>query len=1672
MKKNYFLIIILLFLVGTLRAQTSTEMFETESNGSASFTDNGVIFNIISHVGTFDIQANFPNTGWNGTANDNRYIDNSNDTASPPSFSIKTTSNLFKVNRFWIYLSALNLDLTVPGTLTITGRLNGITKFTQTKSSGFTTSMTPTNGYTLIDLTNLNGQNYSNIIIDELRITLGGQFRYAGLDAFTWVKDSGVITPDCNLTSSGEKTNVLCKGGNTGTATVTATGGTGTYTYAWSPEVSTSNKATGLTAGTYVCTVSDIKGCTSIQTFTIGEPAAFVVTPSQTNIACNGSQSGSARVTVTGGTAPYTYAWSPSGGTASTATNLKAGNYVLTIKDVNQCQTTQSFTITEPAAITATTTSTNVSCFGGSNGTASVTASGGTVPYSYAWSPVGGTQATATGLLPGDYTVLITDGNACTLTAKVTVAQPSAPLSLTSSKTDVLCNGSANGTATVNVSGGTPGYTYTWTPSVGTGATASGLKVGVYTCLVTDAKGCTISQNFTITQPAALNATTSRTDATCATAGEASVYPTGGTTPYTYLWSTGQSTQTATGLLAGNHSVVVTDANGCTLTRYFTIGTTNTLTATQSQTDVLCNGVSTGSATVVPSGAPGPFSYVWAPSGGTGATASNLSAGNYSVTITSANGCSIVKNFTINEPAALVVTPTQTNVTCNGSSNGSAKVTVTGGTGTYSYAWAPAGGTAATASGLTAGTYTVTIKDANLCQTTQSFTITEPAAITASTTQTNVTTALGANGSATVTVTGGTGAYTYAWSPSGGTAATATGLKGGNYTVTITDANNCSIVKNVTILEPASITGFTAMSKTYGDADFNITAPISNSTGSFSYTSSNPAVASVAGNTITVVKAGTTVITAIQAASGKYSETTATAALTINAKQLTISNASRAKVYGQVLTDGDFAGTITGIQNGDNISVNRTSTGAVATAAKGDYPIMATVVDPDNKIGNYTVTNPNGILTVNAKALTIASADRSKVYGQVLTAADFTGTVTGLENGDNISVTRTSSGAIATATKGDYPIIATVVDPNNKIGNYTVTNPNGTLTVTAKALTIASADRSKVYGQVLTAADFTGTVTGLENGDNISVTRTSSGTIATAAKGDYPIVATVVDPNNKIGNYTVTNPNGTLTVTAKALTIASADRSKVYGQVLTAADFTGTVNGLENGDNISVTRTSTGAVATAGVSTYPIVAAIVDPTNKIGNYTVTNPNGTLTVTAKNLTITADDKEKFAGTANPPLTAGYNGFVNNDDANILTVKPAIVTTATLNSIPGDYPITASGAVAANYNINYVAGNLKVKPGAPTDISLAAVTLLENAVAGTNAGTLSSTSPDASARFAYALVAGTGDTDNASFVIDGNKINTARVLDYETKATYSIRVSSTTQYGLALEKVITINLTDVNEIPTLAAIANQTICYNRTTQTVALTGISAGPEVSQTTSLTVSSNNANLFDRLAVAGSGATGTLTYQAKAGASGTATVTVTVKDNGGIANGGVDTYSRTFLITINALPVLSISSDKGIEISKGETVFLTATGAVNYAWATDNSIVKGAGSATVEIRPRQTTTYTVTGTNASGCSETQSFTITVLDDLAKVKATNILTPNGDGFNDKWVIDNIDFYPNNQVKIFDRTGRLIFAKKGYDNSWDGTLNGIALSEGTYYYVIDFGTDKRVFKGFITIVREN
>ena len=393
-------------------------------------------------------------------------------------------------------------------------------------------------------------------------------------------------------------------------------------------------------------------------------------------------------------------------------------------------------------------------------------------------------------------------------------------------------NGIANGSLQINAYGGLSPYTYTWTPSVGTSATVSGLVPGTYTCVVTDSNANSITKTMTLPSQAALSASISQTNNTVygGATGTASVSVSGGVFPYTYLWSlSGGTAATATGLSAGTFTCTITDDIGATIVKTFTITQPTQLTATTTQTNVSLAGGATGSATVTVSGGVthlstlNPYTYAWSPSGGTAATATGLAAGTFTCKITDANGATLVKTFTITEPTQLTATISQTNNTIYGGTTGTATVTASGGVSPYTYAWSHSGGTAATATALVAGTYSCIITDANGTTLIKTFTITEPTQLTATISQTNNTIYGGATGTATVIASGGVSPYTYAWSPSGGTAATATGLSAGTFTCTITDANGATIVKTFTITQSASATQIPELISPFSNSNFGAT---------------------------------------------------------------------------------------------------------------------------------------------------------------------------------------------------------------------------------------------------------------------------------------------------------------------------------------------------------------------------------------------------------------------------------------------------------------------------------------------------------------------------------------------------------------------------------------------------------------------------------------------------------------------------------------------------------------------------------------------------------------------------------------------------------------------------------------------------------------------------------
>jgi len=619
----------------------------------------------------------------------------------------------------------------------------------------------------------------------------------------------------------------ICDGG----INVSPSGGTPGYTHSWSNGITTPNN-TNLCAGFYTDTITDNNGCVNTFTIAVSNPTGpSGVTPTVNDATCFGSCDGAINVIVIGGVSPFSYAWTsvPAGGpyaNDSTISNLCAGTYSLTVTDATSCQLNTTVIVSEADSIITNPVFTDATCNGNCDGTASVSPNGGTAPYTFAWSN-GQNTSSVSGLCIGAISVIITDANGCTKTENFNIAAPNA-IAATTSQTDATCNGTCDGTATVNPTGGTAPFTYLWDDALAqTTSTANNLCVGTYNVTITDANGCSITVSETIAEPSLIVANEVTTSATCGNSdGSATVTPTGGTAPYTYLWCNGVTSATANALPAGTCSLDITDGNGCTQTFLINISNTVGPTVTVNSTNASCNGICDGTASATVTSGVANYTYFWSPGGQTTSSITGLCAGNYTVQVTDGNGCSTVEPITILDNTAITAVLTTTEASCNGICDGTAIVVPTGGLPPYQYNWAggvAAGQTTNSVGGLCAGNYTVTITDALGCTFIQNVVINEPIILTVSPIGVAANCNGSCDGSATANPTGGSAPFTYLWS-TGATTPNVVGLCAGSYTVSVTDANGCAANGVVNIGEAALITAtITSNNATCGVCDGSAT---------------------------------------------------------------------------------------------------------------------------------------------------------------------------------------------------------------------------------------------------------------------------------------------------------------------------------------------------------------------------------------------------------------------------------------------------------------------------------------------------------------------------------------------------------------------------------------------------------------------------------------------------------------------------------------------------------------------------------------------------------------------------------------------------------------------------------------------------------------------------------
>jgi hypothetical protein len=621
-----------------------------------------------------------------------------------------------------------------------------------------------------------------------------GVYNVTVTDAASCTISTAVLVNNISqLNLSAAVQNVNCGGGATGAINLTVTGGTTPYSYVWSNGALVED-INFLAAGTYTVTVSDGTNCSSILNVTVSEVAA-IVTTAQTVPATCGQANGRATVSAFNGTAPYSFSWS-NGATAATINNVVAGTYSVTVTDANNCTVVTNVSIGNNAGPALVLNTQEATC-GNNNGSVTATANGGTAPYTFLWSN-GATTTSINNLAPAQYGVTVTDATGCIASQAVRVIS-SKGIIVVADKEDVGCNGSANGSIDVTVSGGTGSYSYLWS----NGATTqdlSNLSPNVYTVSVTDANGCSVSTNVAITQPQilSLNATTQPVLCKGGNNGEVNVTVSGGTTPFTFNWSNGATTEDLVGVAEGLYSVTVTDANGCSATIGATVGVRYELIVSSAVTNASC-GVANGFANVTVSGGSGNYTYTWnTPSGGNSASINGLAAGSYTVTVEDAAGCSTVENVVVNNISDMVLRGTVLNATCGSPASGVIAVQVSGGTAPYIYAWSN-GANTNSISNLVAGTYCLTVTDGNGCNQISCYTISSSGNLAIAVSTTTATCGEN-NGSATATASLGQAPYNYVWS-NGQVGATASNLNAGTYFVTATDASGCSAVQSVAVSE-------------------------------------------------------------------------------------------------------------------------------------------------------------------------------------------------------------------------------------------------------------------------------------------------------------------------------------------------------------------------------------------------------------------------------------------------------------------------------------------------------------------------------------------------------------------------------------------------------------------------------------------------------------------------------------------------------------------------------------------------------------------------------------------------------------------------------------------------------------------------------------------------------
>jgi gliding motility-associated-like protein len=1114
--------------------------------------------------------------------------------------------------------------------ITVTGTVVSNTTCNGNGNGSITLNVSPANpNYTFNWSNGATTQNLTNLLPGSYSVTVsaGG----ACTQTATFNVGDNPNVPNINLTA----TNTTCDQSN-GSISLSVSGGVAPYTYSWSNGATTQNLA-NIPAGFYTVTVTGANGCSNSAGINVvnNNPVINVNATIIPNTLCNGNGNGSISLSVTPA-GSYTFLWS-TGATTSSINNLVQGTYTVTVTGSGSCSTVASFTIPDnPNGPNITGVTTGTSC-DLSNGNINISVSGATSPYTYIWSN-GATTQDISNIPAGTYTVTVSGANGCTNIANFTIDNNNPPITVTGVVAPNTFCVNGNGNINITVSSTVGPYTYIWS----NGATTqdiSNLPGGTYTVTVNGQGSCYEVATFDVPdEPNLPNLILDYTPSTCGQSnGDIDLMVSGGTTPYTYLWSSGQTTQDLNNVPPDLYFVTVTAANGCTAVEggdlpddIIPITITGVVLPDNS-----CS-ANNGRITLTVNPPPPGISILWS-TGNTGLVLNNLAAGTYSVTVSAGGTCTNSATFVVpDESQPPNVSNAVTPAIC-GVSNGAIDLTVTGGLPPITYAWSNSANTQDLVN-LPPGNYTVTVSTAGNCSAVSAISVpSNDVVISISGTITDNTSCVAPNGAVSVAVTPSGNPYTYAWSNNANTP-NISNLAPGNYSVTVTTGVTCTTTASFDVANNAIAPNLAATatpatcSLNNGAADANASSGIAPYTFLWSNMATTEQISNLAQGNYSVT------VTGANGCSSNASVNVANNDIALNISGLISENTSCTSGNGAINMSVSPAGSYTYIWS------NNATSEDIANLDGGNYSVTVSAGGSCTAASIFIVPN-------NTQNPAISPVVTPAICSQNNGAIDLTisgATAPYLFEWSNSAMTED----LTNIFPGNYSVTVTAANGCTADTTLNVANNSSTfaLSGTASPLTNCAADNGAVDLNITPPGNYTivwsnGAVT--EDISNLSY-GTYSVSVTDPAGGDCTATASFIVDDAR------TYPTATQTVTPDVCNLQNG-----------SIDLT--VNGGEMPYNFLWSNNLTiEDLQNVAAGTYAVV--------------VTSANGCTTATSA--TVPGNSISfSLAGTTLPNTVCGTNnGSVD------LTVTPAGVytfawsnnaATEDLNAIPGgNYSVTVS------------------------------------------------------------------------------------------------------------------------------------------------------------------------------------------------------------------------------------------------------------------------------------------------------------------------------------------------------------------------------------------------------------